>query len=142
MTEVRSHLAHSWAVCIIAYWLALAVSLMLGPAVGWYPVLSLAGVDTWLQVGIGASMGVGAGLILASLRRYAYRSTRWRMETVGLILAGGAWMAYGWVATTTFPYGMSGWGQALAFATACALRVVEVRRDERRTRRLVDEGLV
>ena len=79
---------------------------------------------------------------LASLRRHAYRSTRWRMETAGLILAGGAWMAYGWVAPTTLPFGMSGWGQALAFTIACALRAVEVHRDERRTRQAVTEGLV
>lgn len=138
----RPHLAHPWAVCIIIYWLVLALAMMIGPAIGWYPVLSLAGVDAWLQAGIGASMGVGSCLILASLRRHAYRSTRWRMETAGLILAGGAWMAYGWVATTTLPFGMSGWGQAIAFTIACTLRAVEVHRDERRTRQAVTEGLV
>lgn len=134
MTESRPHIAHPWAIAIIIYWTILAAALMVGPLIGWHPVLSLAGVDLWLSLWIGAVMGTGSGLILASLGHHRYRSTRWSLEIIGLILAGGAWVAYGWVATTTFPYGMSGWGQAAAYAAACVLRGREVLMIERRTR--------
>ena len=137
MSEIRSHLAHPWAVGVIVYWLILALALVIGPPVGWHPVLSLVGVDMWLSIAIGTGLGVGSGMVLASLHQYPYRSTRWRLEIVGLILTGGAWSAYGWMATTTFPYGMSGWGQAAAFVVACVLRIVEVVRMERKTRQVV-----
>ncbi len=136
--ESRSHLAHSWAVAIIIYWAIVAAGLIIGPLIGWTPVLSLAGVDDWLTMTVGVLIMSGAVMILASLGRYRYRSTRWTMELIGLISAGGGWFAFGWAATTVFPFGLSGWAQGAAFTAACMLRGREVIINERRTRRNVE----
>lgn len=136
-TETRSHLAHAWAVAIIIYWLVIAAALIVGPWVGWWPVLSLIGVTSWLTVTIGALIAAGSGAILWSLLPHRYRSTRWTLELIGLWLAGGGWFALGWASTITFPGGLSGWGQAAAFTVACILRGREVVIIESRTREAV-----
>lgn len=134
MTETRSHLAHPWAIAIIVYWVVLAAALMIGPLIGWYPVLSLAGVAPWLSAAVGLTLAAGSGLVLSALGHHRYRSTRWGQEVTGLILAGGAWLTYGSVAITITPLALSGWGQAAAFAAGCVLRIREVLIIERRTR--------
>lgn len=134
MTESRPHIAHPWAIAIIVYWTILAAALMVGPLVGWWPVLSLAGVASWLSVAVGTVLAGGSALILSALGHHRYRSTRWGQEMTGLVLAGGAWLTYGSVAVVIAPYALSGWGQAAAFAIGCVLRIREVLIIERRTR--------
>lgn len=138
MTESRPHIAHPWAIAVIVYWVVLAAALMIGPLIGWYPVLSLAGVAPWLSAAVGLTLAAGSGLVLSALGRHRYRSTRWGQEMTGLILAGGAWLTYGSVAITIAPLALSGWGQAAAFAAGCVLRIREVLIIERRTREAAD----
>lgn len=138
MTGPRSHIAHAWAVVVIGYWTILAGALIVGPWVGWSPVLSLAGVDAWLTIAIGVLIATGSVLIIMSLLRHRYRSTRWTLELMGLILAGGGWFALGWASSVAFPAGLSGWPQAAAFTAACVLRGREVIIVERRTRAAVE----
>ncbi len=76
MTESRPHIAHPWAIAIIVYWSILAVALMVGPLIGWYPVLSLAGVAPWLSAAVGLTLAAGSGLVLSALGHHRYRSTR------------------------------------------------------------------
>ncbi len=138
MSEIRSHLAHPWAVGVIVYWLILALALVIGPLIGRYPVLSLAGVAPWLSAAVGLTLAAGSGLVLSALGHHRYRSTRWGREMTGLILAGGAWLTYGSVAITITPLALSGWGQAAAFTAGCILRIREVLIIERRTREAAD----
>ena len=138
MTESRPHIAHPWAIAVIVYWVVLAAALTIGPLIGWYPVLSLAGVAPWLSAAVGLTLGAGSGLVLSALGHHRYRSTRWGQEMTGLILAGGAWLTYGSVAITITPLARSGWGQAAAFTAGCILRIREVLIIERRTREAAD----
>lgn len=136
MTEApRSHLMHPWAVVILTYWLTLGLSLMVSAGVPrWKPVVVVASVDDWVSLLIGGCLASGSALSLAAGRRWRYRSTRYGMERIGLIILAGGWVAFAIATMGRFPDQLTGWLQGVACAVACVMRLVEVHQSERATR--------
>lgn len=130
----RTHLSHSWAVAVLYYWVLLGVGLVLAPVLpGWTPVPVLARSDSWVTSLVGAIIAVGAVVLIVAGRR-PMDSRRYTAEIAALIACGLTWVGYAQASGYAFPQELTGWAQGLAFALACALRLLEVIRSERRTR--------
>lgn len=131
----RSHLMHSWAIAILSYWWAMGVSLVVSVWVpGWEPVVVIATVDDWVALLIGACLASGATMALSGGRRWRYRSTRYALERIGLILLCGGWLAFTVSTLGRFPDQLTGWLQGVVSFLACVLRLVELHREEKATR--------
>lgn len=126
------------ALAVVAGWMLAGIVIVGTSLVDWPPVSSpLLDVVGWelVTLATGAGLVVGGALVIIAARPRLRLSTRWRMETSGVWLLGGAWITYG----------VLSWRSAEAVAVvvivaghvlAAALRWRDIHLEERATRAL------
>ena len=119
---------------VIGGWLFVGLVLVVSaPFFAWDASAGLPGLHPLVEGLVGAFIFIGSLVTIAGSQEIGWITRAWKLDQVGLILAGSGWFAYAVFAFFANPLSIVQWLVALSFAVASALRVYTIYRDRKKT---------
>lgn len=119
---------------VIGGWLLVGLTLVISaPFFDWDASAGLPGLHPLVEGLVGAFIFIGSLVIIAGSQEIGWLTRAWKLDQIGMILAGSGWLAYAVFAFFANPLSIVQWLVALSFAVASALRVYTIYRDRKKT---------